>query len=474
MNIAVIGTGFVGLTHAAVCAEAGHRVIACDIDPERVAAYASGDCAAIEQHVNEPGLAECVAACLGKRLLFTTQIASACEGADVVFMCLPTPPQRNGSTDSRAYLAGARQVARALARHESSSRVVVANKSTVPIGTARALETILAEHGARNVGVASNPEFLPQGSALRASRRPDRVVLGADCPRDLELLRRVYAEFSHHPHIRYVDTTPESAEAIKYVSNALLMTYISFWNGVGARLAEEFPGVQVDALKQGVTADARISSWGSYVGNGAGGSCFGKDILSLIHQLESKACSTTLLRAVHEINEYQKNYLIERAVQEAGYCFNNKTVALIGLAFKRNTNDMRDSSSLRVIESLLGRGVRSIRAHDPWIDGHSAGRWLNPSRNHLFARISYHSSMEEALRGSDVLFISTDWEEFRGVSRPLRMLVEPPYLIIDGRRMISDPEALVAEGYEYLAVGSALLRPEHQTQVRDAARHQAA
>jgi UDPglucose 6-dehydrogenase len=460
-----------------VCAESGHRVIAYDTDAARVTAYSSGKRAKIERYVNEPGLSECVINNLGRNLVFTADPDGMAEGVEVIFLCLPTPPQRNGSTDCSHYMAGATQIAKILARRRSSGRVVVVNKSTVPVGTARCLEAILKEHGAGNVGVASNPEFLPQGSALSACRGPDRVVLGADCDEDFQILRRVYVRFPRRTGVSYIETTPETAEAVKYVANALLLTYISFWNGVGARLAEEFANIEMGALKRGVTEDVRISPWGSYVGNGAGGSCFGKDIRSLIHQFEGKGCDAKLLREVYQINEFQKTYLLDRAVDEANFCFNNKTVAVLGLAFKRNTNDMRDSSALGVIETMLARGVASIRAHDPLIDAQGARSWLDPTRNHLFERVSYHRSVEDALRGSQGLFISTDWEEYRGVAHIVRNSVEPPYLIMDGRRMVEQDDAaeLIESGYIYLPVGGSVRGPASALpNVRRAASEQAA
>jgi UDPglucose 6-dehydrogenase len=270
-------------------------------------------------------------------------------------------------------------------------------------------------------------------------------------------LRRLYSQFVNHVRIRYLETTPETAEAIKYMSNTLLLTYISFWNGVGARLAEALPNIRMEDLKIGVTSDARISTWGSYVSNGAGGSCFGKDIQSLIYQLNRAGRSTDLLQAVYGINEYQKNYLIDRAVHEARFNFNQKTIALLGLSFKKRTNDMRDSAALVVAETLLARGVRAIRAYDPLAMDEARRNWLAPEKNHLFERISYHESAAEAIQDTDALYISTDWEEFRGLARTIQATVRPPYLVIDGRRMLPDYEMLVAAGYDYLPVGGPLL-----------------
>jgi UDPglucose 6-dehydrogenase len=358
------------------------------------------------------------------------------------------------------YEAAVRDIARVLASRANKKRVVMVNKSTVPIGTARFLQQLLADAGVENVGVASNPEFLPEGNAVELSRRPDRVVVGADTEEDFQILRHIYPQFQNHVRIRYIETTPETAEAIKYVANTLLLTYISFWNGVGARLGETFDNISMLQLKQGVTADDRISTWGSYVSNGAGGSCFGKDIQSLIFQLSRSGQDADLLQSVYRINEYQKTYLVDRAEHEGRFNFNHKRVALLGLAFKKRTNDMRDSSALKVVEALLARGVSEIRAYDP-LAMDEARHWFDPAKNHLFDRISYHESAQEAIEGSDALFISTDWEEFRGLAPVIMQHAEPPYLVIDGRRMIPDYgyEELIEAGFTCLAVGGHLMAP---------------
>ncbi|HWN71864.1 MAG TPA: UDP binding domain-containing protein, partial [Haliangium sp.] len=344
------------------------------------------------------------------------------------------------------------------------------------------------EHGAHNAGAVSNPEFLPQGSALAAARKPDRMVIGADMEEDFLLLRRVYAGITgaslERPaggsagpdngqgngpaSVLYLETSPETAEAIKYTSNALLFTYISFWNGVGARVAERFPNVRMDDLRAGVTSDERISGWGAQVGIGAGGSCFGKDIRSLIHQLEGVASSAELLEAVHRINERQTSHLVERATAEARFDFAGKSVAVLGLAFKQGTNDMRDSAALRVIDALLARGVASIRACDPVVAEATARCWLDPLSDPIYERVSCHASAEDALRGTHALFIATDWSEYGSIGGLLREVVQPPYLIIDGRRMIVNASDLVGRGYTYLPAGGPLLGHEHLRGVGDA------
>jgi UDPglucose 6-dehydrogenase len=459
MKIIIVGTGYVGLTHAAALSESGHEVYAYDIDKEKIAAYNSNDSDQIKRYVNEPGLPSVIAETLNRYLFFVDSVDSIIEGIEAIFLCLPTPPQLDGSTNLSYYKDAVNHLGSLLAQRADQRRVVLINKSTVPIGTARLLQDILNEHKVPNFGVASNPEFLPEGNAIEKSRRPDRIVVGADTPEDFEILRNVYPQYVNHVRIAYIETTPETAEAIKYVANTLLLTYISFWNGVGARLGETFDNMVIEDLKRGVTADDRISTWGSYVSNGAGGSCFGKDIQSLIYQLRQQSQPYSLLQDVYEINEYQKNYLIDRAINEAKFHFNNKTIAVLGLAFKKGTNDMRDASSLNVIEGLLGRGVKAIKAYDP-LATEDAKQYFDSDKNSLFKRISYCDNVKDAIKNSDALFITTDWEEFRGLSSTIENLVTPPYLIIDGRRMIANYKYLVKKGYSYLAVGSELMLPE--------------
>ncbi len=221
MKIIVVGTGFVGLPHAAVLSEYGHEVYAYDIDEKRINAYKTGKREEIERYVNEPGLAASVAENIDRYLFFTTDITDVVDGTDIIFLCLNTPPKRDGSSDFSYYLNATHHLAKLLAKRENKKRVVLVNKSTVPVGTARLLENIMNDHGVENFGVASNPEFLAQGNAIVGSRRPDRVVIGADTEEDFEILRRVYSQFVNHVRIRYLETTPETAEAIKYMANTL-------------------------------------------------------------------------------------------------------------------------------------------------------------------------------------------------------------------------------------------------------------
>ena len=255
MKIIVAGTGFVGLTHAAVCSEYGHEVYAYDIDERKLAAYRSADPEKINHYVNEPGLPGIIAENMDRYLFFCNDLEPIIEGTDAIFLCLPTPPNLDGSSDLSYYFKAVDHLCMLLAKRQDTRRVVLVNKSTVPVGTARQLERKLREYNVPNAGVASNPEFLPEGDAVEKSRRPDRVVIGADTEEDFRIIRRLYSQFVNHVRIRYIETTPETAESIKYVANTLLLTYISFWNGVGARLGETFSNVRMEDLKRGVTAD---------------------------------------------------------------------------------------------------------------------------------------------------------------------------------------------------------------------------
>ncbi len=459
MKLIVAGTGYVGLVQAAVCSEYGHEVYAYDVDKIKIEAFSTGQADEIEKFVMEPGLSNIIRETHGKSLFFSTDLNSIIESTDAIFLCLPTPSNLDGSTNLTYFDAAAEELAQVLAKRKDKRRVVIVSKSTVPIKTVRRLESIMKKAGVENFGVASNPEFLAEGTAVDQARRPDRVVVGCDHEADFKILRRVYSQFVNHVRIKYIETTPETAEAIKYVANTMLLTYISFWNGVGAKLGEKISNVNIDDLRLGVTADDRISTWGSFVSNGAGGSCFGKDIASLIYQLRRLNVSTKMLEASFEVNEYQKVYLVDRAINEADFKFNNKTVAVLGLAFKKHTNDMRDASSIKVVEALLGKGVSQINAYDP-LANESAQQEFDPSKNILFEKIKYFDSAKEAIEGTQALFISSDCEEFRGFSRTIEDTVKPPYLIMDGRRMIPDYEELVAKNYSYLAVGSVAKMPQ--------------
>ncbi len=453
MKVAVVGLGFVGAPLAAVTARSGHQVVGYDVDEDRIAAFNSLDKRRIESYVNEPLLFDEISRSHGRHLLFSSDINEAVIGAQAVFLCVGTPTV-NGKTDLSIYRKAAEDVVAALREGNGPlHRRVAITKSTVPIGTSRMLEQILKDAEALEVGVVSNPEFLPEGEAMERSIHPDKIIVGANNPADFEIMRKLYSAFRESTKTAYVETTPETAEAIKYVSNAMLFFDISKWNGIAAPIGEMFPGADFDALKRGVLGDRRISSWGSYIGSGAGGSCLGKDLLSLAHQFREAGIPTDLLDAVYRVNEHQKTYLVDR-IKETGFKLEGSSIAVLGLSFKQGTADVRDSSALVLVDRLLNEGVRRINAYDP-IAIEEAGRYFRNYKDPRFERIKYFHSAIEAIRNTGALFISTDHQEFRGLDTTIFEETKPPYVVVDGRRMLTmSKEEFFCKGYTYLAVGS--------------------
>jgi UDPglucose 6-dehydrogenase len=332
MKIIVVGTGFVGLPHAAVLSEAGHEVYAYDIDPKKIAAYQSGEAAQIERVVNEPGLAATIAETKDHYLFFTSDISNLCEDTDVFFMCINTPPNRDGSTDLTYYLKAAHDIAGFLAQRKNPQRVVLVNKSTVPIGTARLLESVMHEHGVAELRRGLQPGVPGPGQRRRrfAPARPRGGWCGHG-RRTCKILRRLYSQFVNHVRIRYLETTPETAEAIKYMSNTLLLTYISFWNGVGARLAEahaQHPHGRPEDRRHGRRAHQHLGFLRQQRR--------GRQLLRQGHPVAHlpveprRPLDRPAAGGIHGINEYQKTYLIDRAIHEAQFNFNQKTVAFWG------------------------------------------------------------------------------------------------------------------------------------------------
>ncbi len=456
-RVAVIGTGFVGLAHAAATAHFGNTVYAYDIDKKKIEAYQSGNADVIKAYVDETGLPELIFQQLGRNLHFTLNLEEALNKVDAVFLCTPTPPKVDSyETDLSFYDKAAESVCNVLANRENKKRVVLVNKSTVPIGTAVHLEEIIRKTNCENVGAASNPEFLPEGEAVKGSKHPERIAIGASYQEDFDILDDVYANFLKSPKTKIIRMSPESAEAVKYVANTRLLTQVSFTNGILVGIGESIPGVEVEKVREAVGSDSRIGYWGLYPSNGAGGSCFGKDIKSLITQMAKMGASQSnidLLINVLNINEHQKTYLLERADKQAGFDFNNKTIAILGLAFKQDTNDMRDASSIDGINYMLGKGATAIRAYDR-LATHEAQKVFAPEKNNLYSRILYCNSVQEALKESHAVYICNDSQEFNGVQSIIEEEVKPKYLVIDGRRMINNPKKLIEKGFTYIAVGS--------------------
>lgn len=431
MNIAVIGTGYVGLVVGACLAETGHEVVCADIDEGKVARLNQGDIP-----IYEPALEPLVAQNLEqKRLRFTTDVAQAVRDSDVVFIAVGTPPGEDGSADLRHVLDVARTIGEAM----NGDKVVV-TKSTVPVGTTAKVREVIESVTQHKVHVASNPEFLKEGAAVDDFMKPNRVVVGVDSDYAAAILQDLYEPFVRTGNpLLLMDVA--SAEITKYAANAMLATRISFMNSV-ARLCEE-AGADADAVRRGVGSDARIGSSFLFPGVGYGGSCFPKDVKALVRTHADFGLDASILEAVDRVNEGQKRRLLEQVIQRFGEDLTGRTFAVWGLAFKPNTDDMREAPSLVTVAGLLERGA-TVRAHDPAA--------MDEARGHFQDKIEYCHTNYDTLQGADALLIHTEWLPYRRPDflRVKRLLKQP--VIFDGRNLYP-PRRVRALGFDYYSVG---------------------
>ncbi len=438
MRVTIFGTGYVGLVTGTCLAEVGNDVVCVDVDADKVARLERG-----EIPIFEPGLEPLVRANhVAGRLRFTTDAESAIAHAQVVFIAVGTPPDEDGSADLRHVLAVARTLGRSI-----GDGVVVVNKSTVPVGTAdRVRETIAAELAARGVDVsfdvASNPEFLKEGDAVKDCMRPDRIVLGSDSARAVDLLRTLYAPFNRN-HERIVVMDVRSAELTKYAANAMLATKISFMNEI-ANIAERV-GADVEQVRLGIGSDPRIGYHFIYPGAGYGGSCFPKDVKALEHIARDHGYEPRVLTAVEATNASQKEHLHALVSRHFDGALAGLTIAVWGLAFKPNTDDMREAPSLTLLSQLWASGAR-VRAHDP--EAHDEVRRIVGARDDLVLCESHY----DALEGADALVIVTEWKAFRSPDfERIRAALRTP-VVFDGRN-IFEPRAVEAAGLAYYGIG---------------------
>ena len=440
MKVTVIGTGYVGLVTGACLSEMGNHVLCLDVDARKIESLNAG-----RIPIHEPGLQEIVTrnAAAG-RLQFTTEIERAVGHGTLQFIAVGTPPDEDGSADLQYVLAAARNIG----RHMTDYKVVI-DKSTVPVGTADKVraaitEELMARGVAVDFAVVSNPEFLKEGAAVEDFMRPDRVVIGADDERAVLLMRALYA-----PYVRARDRLllmdVRSAEFTKYAANAMLATRISFMNEL-ARLAEQV-SVDIEHVRRGIGSDPRIGYQFLYAGTGYGGSCFPKDVKALIRTGTENNVELTVLAAVESVNERQKTVLVERVVERFGKDLKGRTFALWGLAFKPDTDDMREAPSRVVVSHLLERGAQ-VRAYDPAAASEARRTFLET------AGLEIVDDAASALRGADALLIVTDWKEFKSPNfDEIKSLLAQP-IIIDGRNLY-DPALMQALGIEYRAIGRA-------------------
>jgi UDPglucose 6-dehydrogenase len=430
VQIAVIGTGYVGLVTGAGLADFGNDVTCVDIDVSKIDALKQG-----KIPIYEPGLDQIVSKNVHEgRLSFTTDLATAIRNARAIFIAVGTPPRPDGSADLR-YVE---DVARAIAQHMNGPKLVI-TKSTVPIGTGRMIEGILKQAGnGYTASVVSNPEFLREGSAIEDFMRPDRVVIGASDKESIELMKEIYAPL-HSLEIPFVVTNVESSELIKYASNGFLATKISFINEI-AVLCEKI-GADVHDVAIGMGLDSRIGPKFLQAGPGFGGSCFPKDTLAVADIARQYDYNFQIIEAVLRVNHDIKERMVDKVSEALGEV-SGKTVGLLGLAFKPETDDMRDSPTIPLIAGLQKRGA-TIRAYDPQAMDNAKTMFQNVS----FCRDAY-----DAAKDVDALVIATEWNEFRALNLArIKTLVREP-LIVDLRN-VYDPQRMKTEGFTYVSVG---------------------
>ena len=438
MRITIIGTGYVGLVSGACLADIGNDVLCMDLDQNKIRVLEAGGIP-----IYEPGLEGLVRQNVAAgRLRFTTDIEKAVEFGTLQFIAVGTPPEEDGSADLRHVLAAARSVG----RHMRDYKVIV-DKSTVPVGTAdRVRETIAHELEARSVdipfSVVSNPEFLKEGAAVEDFMKPDRVVIGADNERAIRLMRSLYAPFQRN-HERLLVMDVRSAELTKYAANAMLATRISFMNEL-ANLAERL-GADIEDVRRGIGSDPRIGYHFLYPGAGYGGSCFPKDVKALQHTADEQGMQLRILHAVEQVNEDQKHRLVQKLTARVGEKLNGQRFALWGLAFKPNTDDMREAPSRVVIGQILERGG-SVHAYDP-VAMKDAKRIYERE-----PRVSFADTPLGALEGCEALLIVTEWKEFRSPDfAAIKQRLKRP-LLFDGRNLY-DPKIVGDAGLEYFSIG---------------------
>jgi UDPglucose 6-dehydrogenase len=436
MRIAMIGTGYVGLVSAACLSEFGHDVVCVDKDSAKIAGLNAG-----KVPIFEPGLDEVVAANVkAGRLAFTSDLATAVPGADAVFIAVGTPSRRgDGHADLSFVFSAAEEIAAAL-----NGYTVVVTKSTVPVGTGREVEDVIRKlRPEAEFDVASNPEFLREGSAIEDFRRPDRVIVGCETERAKDVIKEIYRPLYLH-ETPIVFTSRETSELIKYAANAFLATKITFINEM-ADLCEKV-GADVQDVARGIGLDGRIGSKFLHAGPGFGGSCFPKDTLALLKTSQDSGAPARIVETVVDVNDDRKKKMAEKIVQAFGGV-SGKTVAVLGLTFKPNTDDMRDAPSLVIVPILQAAGAR-IRAYDPE-GADEAKKLLN---------IDFCSDAYEALSGADGVVILTEWNEFRALDLTrLRSLLMRP-LMVDLRN-IYRPAQMAEAGFTYVSVGRATVQP---------------
>lgn len=436
-KICVIGTGYVGLVSGTIFAATGNDVVCVDIDPEKVEKLNQGI-----PTIYEPGLEPILQKNVREgRLRFTSNLEEGVLTAIITFLCLPTPPNEDGSADLSHLLNVAKEIALIFKKHNITDNRVIVNKSTVPVGTADKVKAIFDEiFPEHNVSVASNPEFLREGFAVEDSMKPERIVIGTRSKFAEELLRDLYEPFvrSGNPIFVFDERT---AEVVKYAANAFLATKISFMNDLSAFC--EAVGADIEKVRIGIGSDSRIGKRFLFAGLGFGGSCFPKDIRALIKTAEEVGTPLSIVKATYEVNQKQIRRFIDKILNYFGGTVENKNFALWGLSFKPNTDDVREAPAFKVIDSLL-ENKANVFAYDP--------EALENTKKHYGERIKYANDMYECLENADALIIATEWTVFRNPNfQKMKSQMKNP-LIFDGRNLYTFEE-MDKYGFEYICIG---------------------
>ncbi len=431
MRIAVVGTGYVGLVTGTCFAETGNNVCCIDIDKDKVTRMIAG-----EVPIFENGLEELFHRNQEQgRLTFTDNLEAGIEGAEIIFLALPTPPGADGSADLKYILGVADQLGGLLKKY-----TVVVDKSTVPVGTAEKVHAAISKNARVDFDVVSNPEFLREGLAIEDFMRPERVVIGISTERPRELMNRLYAPFLRQGNpLLFMDV--RSAELTKYAANSFLAAKISFMNEI-ANLCELL-GADVDEVRKGMGSDSRIGKRFLFPGIGYGGSCFPKDVQALSKSADEVGYRFHILDSVMRVNEVQRLKLLPVILENFNHDLKGKTIAMWGLAFKPQTDDIREAPALDNINALLGHGA-NIRVHDP--------EAMSNVKKIYGDRITYCNRPMEAIEGADVLFVATEWQEFRSPDFDQMALKMKSKFIVDGRNLY-DLNEMRERGFKYYSIG---------------------
>ncbi|MFH1255416.1 MAG: nucleotide sugar dehydrogenase [bacterium] len=462
MKILYFGGGFVGACSAAVSADSGHDVLVYDINKELVEGLSSEDKGRIEACLFEKGLGDLIIR-NKSRIKFTfnqPDVENFADEAEAVFMCLPTPERDGtGETNLDIYETAAKNLGCVLAKRnngEQSRYVLLVNKSTVPIDMAVRAKEIMLSAGVKNFGVGSNPEFLVEGKAIEGSIRPLRVVVGAESEKDFAIFRNIYTRFVESPSVNYIEVNPFEAAASKLLANYFLFSRLASCFDVAGRLCEKFEGLHFENIRKVLITDSRIGEWGFYDSLFAGGSCFIKDARSLSHQLKSRGANSDLVDDALAANRRQLDNFLSRAESELNFSWRGKTAAVLGLAFKRDTNDLRNSASVEAIKFLIKAGVGKIKIYDPVAAEENLKFYLRGENNE---NIKFADSEISAMIESDALIIATDWPQFREIDDLIEKNLPKSAIIMDGRRMLQQKYKKLSEaGYNIIAVGSPLIK----------------